>query len=329
MHRNAQEEVYGCSQAKLPISRELSEPPETAWPSVLLAFCSVTTYILTHIAYADGMCGYGRTASMISYPAALVLWSVAAYVSFTPMHDASHGSIATGRSPYRALNGIIGRACAMTLCAPFAAFRYLHLQHHKYTNVRGKDPDLWSSMPPLIARTPCLAPLMSVFFVTQAWSYIVHYLKHRKQRPSLEVQESLLTVVLTLVYPLISLLRFGNESYAFWCYALPGYVAIAFLAMAFDYLPHRPHGTTSIYEGTNLTALSVDYSTAEGKRSVKSYVTAPLTPLLLWQNYHVIHHLYPWIPFYRYSKVWYAYEKELLAAKVPVVPLIPFTVKER
>ena len=27
-------------------------------------------------------------------------------------------------------------------------------------------------------------------------------------------------------------------------------------------------------------------------------------PLLLYQNYHLVHHLHPVVPFYRYIKVW-------------------------
>ena len=29
-----------------------------------------------------------------------------------------------------------------------------------------------------------------------------------------------------------------------------------------------------------------------------------LTPALLYQNYHLVHHLHPLVPFYRYLTVW-------------------------
>jgi fatty acid desaturase len=29
-----------------------------------------------------------------------------------------------------------------------------------------------------------------------------------------------------------------------------------------------------------------------------------LTPLLTYQNYHLVHHLYPTVPFYRYRRLW-------------------------
>ena len=38
-----------------------------------------------------------------------------------------------------------------------------------------------------------------------------------------------------------------------------------------------------------------------------------LTPLLLYQNYHLVHHLHPVVPFYRYVAVWRRNEEQYLA----------------
>jgi len=162
-----EKEVYGCSQEKLPISPELSQPPAHAWPTLCLAMFSVSMYIVTHIAYATGW--------LTSYPTAVVLWSISAYLSFTPMHDAAHGAIASSQSSYRVLlNMLVGRVCGYTLCAPFVAFRYLHLQHHKYTNVPGKDPDLYSSLSPLAMNSSWLAMLVYADDLRHS-SVVVHY----------------------------------------------------------------------------------------------------------------------------------------------------------
>jgi len=38
-----------------------------------------------------------------------------------------------------------------------------------------------------------------------------------------------------------------------------------------------------------------------------------LTPLFVYQNYHLIHHLYPTAPFYNYIKIWRLKHEELNA----------------
>tara|TARA_R110001599_G_scaffold183562_1_gene376845 strand:- start:9344 stop:9775 length:432 start_codon:yes stop_codon:yes gene_type:complete len=38
-----------------------------------------------------------------------------------------------------------------------------------------------------------------------------------------------------------------------------------------------------------------------------------LTPLFVYQNYHLIHHLYPTTPFYNYMKIWHLKYDELTA----------------
>jgi len=66
-------------------------------------------------------------------------------------------------------------------------------------------------------------------------------------------------------------------------------LAILFLAFAFDYVPHRPHAITA----------------AEDRYRATSVVeSALLNVLLLGQNYHLVHHLYPGVPFYRYQSIW-------------------------
>jgi ring-1,2-phenylacetyl-CoA epoxidase subunit PaaE len=37
-----------------------------------------------------------------------------------------------------------------------------------------------------------------------------------------------------------------------------------------------------------------------------------LTPLALYQNYHLVHHLHPAVPFYRYIAVWRRNEERYL-----------------
>jgi beta-carotene hydroxylase len=96
-------------------------------------------------------------------------------------------------------------------------------------------------------------------------------------------------------------------------WVLPGRIAIFFLALFFDYLPHRPHSHTrkeNEYLATSLIALW------PSKKSV-SLLTWPL----LHQNYHNIHHLVPYIPFYMYEEVWEKYKDELEKQGTQTIPM--------
>ena len=67
---------------------------------------------------------------------------------------------------------------------------------------------------------------------------------------------------------------------------LPAFIAQALLAFAFDWLPHHPHNEKARYLNTRVVDIP------------------GLNTILLGQNYHLIHHLKPRIPFYDYKKVY-------------------------
>jgi ring-1,2-phenylacetyl-CoA epoxidase subunit PaaE len=71
--------------------------------------------------------------------------------------------------------------------------------------------------------------------------------------------------------------------------------------LAFDYLPHYPYDTKASDNEFRATNLKPEYSWL-------------MTPVCLSQNYHLIHHLYPRVPFYRYPWVWHHAKQELIDA---------------
>jgi fatty acid desaturase len=76
----------------------------------------------------------------------------------------------------------------------------------------------------------------------------------------------------------------------------------------FDYLPHRPHAVPYKQDPYKST-------------SVVEFLTQDLLTIpLLSQNMHNIHHMYPYLPFYRYGGVWHRHKDELKALGTRVVP---------
>ena len=65
----------------------------------------------------------------------------------------------------------------------------------------------------------------------------------------------------------------------------PALLAQLFLTLSFDYLPHAPYDSDERYLDTRI------------------YPGRALQLLLLGQNYHLIHHLWTTIPWYRYRSV--------------------------
>ena len=73
----------------------------------------------------------------------------------------------------------------------------------------------------------------------------------------------------------------------------PAMVAIVFLSISFDYLPHSPYDSTERYHDTRI------------------YPGKMANVILLGQNYHLIHHLWTTIPWYRYRPVFAAIRPDL------------------
>ena len=91
---------------------------------------------------------------------------------------------------------------------------------------------------------------------------------------------------------------FGVE--LLWLYILPQRLAVLWLAFAFDYLPHHGLHHRPSEDKFKTTRNRVGYERL-------------LSPMLLYQNYHLVHHLHPVVPFYRYLKVWRRNEDAYLA----------------
>ena len=118
--------------------KALTQRPKIAWPTILLVFIAYSLFGASTYAYLQGN---------LTLVWSVVLNSIAAYISFTPTHEASHHAVSSNRH----LNDWIGRvATALQSPVPFfRSFRYIHMQHHRFTNHPSKDPDLYVGKGPL------------------------------------------------------------------------------------------------------------------------------------------------------------------------------------
>ena len=126
------EDVFADQSDDPALFKALSQRPSVAWPTVLLVFVAYGLFGASTFAYVQGE---------LPLVWAILLNSIAAYISFTPTHDASHHAVSANHQ----LNDWIGRvATALQSPVPFfRTFRYIHMQHHRFTNDKAKDPDIY------------------------------------------------------------------------------------------------------------------------------------------------------------------------------------------
>lgn len=259
----------------LVLFKTLMKKPAVAWPTIILLVVSFVIFSLATIAYIEGA---------LPLYWAILFNTIAAYMSFTPAHDASHGSV----SANRALNDWVGRL-ATVLQSPvpfFRAFRYIHMQHHRFTNDKTKDPDLYVGSGP--------GWLLPLKWTTLDINYLYRYLNPSvfMKRPKSERREMLLALLFAAVV-LAVISANGWLNYYLLLFLIPGRITAIFLAITFDFLPHYPHQAQAKDQPFQCTSNRVGMEWL-------------LTPVLLFQNYHLVHHLYPSVPFYRLLKIWYA-----------------------
>jgi len=223
------------------------------------------------------------------WPITTVLNAVASYMLFTVAHDAGHHSA----SSIRWLNNLMGRL-AVPFFAPHAAFktwRFIHMQHHRFTNHHdGSDPDHFTMRGPKWQQ-----PLR--WLLIDLW-YMVFYLPRLRSRPRGEQIEEI-AALLAFVGLVVAAIATGHGFDLLVGLIIPCRLAVLFLGWAFDYLPHN-----GLHHKPEEDKLKTTRNRVGAERA--------LSPMLLYQNYHLVHHLHPVVPFYRYIDVWRRNEESYL-----------------
>ncbi|MBI3552038.1 MAG: fatty acid desaturase [Elusimicrobia bacterium] len=213
-------------------------------------------------------CAAAGFGGLVPVPLAVLVCSVAAYCQFTVAHDAAHKSL----SKIVSINESCGSIAALVLFGPFEAFRRNHLHHHAHTNDPAEDPDFW------VAGATVATTVLRCFTMLEMhyWSYFT-----RLGRRDGVYARSVGTVAL-IVLAFASAAWSGHAKALVLYWFVPAQLAGAALGFLFDYWPHRPHTGRGRLKDT--AAIAPRY----------------LDPLFLAQNIHLLHHLFPTVPWYRY-----------------------------
>lgn len=217
-----------------------------------------------------------------------------AYGMFTVAHEASHGNISGGNEALKKWETGMGWIAASCLFFPYSAFVVIHLEHHAHTNDPEQDPDHYVKGNNAVEIFFKCLTIVAYYYVRAIGSKPGKHIALSKVR----LQAIIFLALLVLISVVVVAIGFG--SVFFFVFLLPALIIAPFLGFTFDWLPHYPHHN-----------MGRDYNTR--------IVTVPgLEFLSLFQSYHLIHHLYPRVPFYQYKAKFKAIENELLDHKSPI-----------
>lgn len=257
------------------IARELS--PSVAWPTLVLAV--VLPSLLLSIIFL----GFLRVIPLWLCTPILALVS---YAHYTLVHESIHGNLVPGYPRLRWLNEVVGWIGALGMGAPWPILKRTHVKHHSHTNTE-LDPDIFvkGSLPQLLVKwtklwTAALIPLPLFKYLD----------RNRFERISglllgTEVWQAAAVTCFTLAL-LVAAAFTGHLTEWFFLWLLPIRLATLILNVFFQWLPHHPFDRTERYLNTRIS------------------LWAGGTIFTLQQNLHLMHHLWPSVPFYNYHRLY-------------------------
>ncbi len=257
---------------------------KVAWPTIFLFLGLLVGYGFLWFFYKNGLSGAWTS----------LIGASLAYGMFTIGHEACHGNISGGVQSFIVLEKALGWLSSSFLLFPYCSFAVIHLRHHAHTNDPVKDPDNYVNG----------KNALSIFL--RCFTLIAHYFgltfgKDSKKDPAMRAvrSQSILFTVLLLI-TISTLIVIGEGMALLYVFVLSALIAAPILAFSFDWIPHYPHNNLGKYHNTRV-------------------ITVPgLEYVSLYQSYHLMHHLYPRVPFYKYKSCFQDYEKELIKERSPI-----------
>lgn len=254
------------------------------WP--LATLCLVLACFTTF-----GLSAYGMVEGWMPIPLGIIINALAIYGSFTPLHDGTHRAV----SRNSLVNDVLSTVSGQLLLPGFevAVYRVLHLAHHKWTGEHHEDPDEGAT-----------GSLSGFFFFTifLEFHWVHWYLKRFSQWSTAQNARFFLSLALMASWYAVGIASpWALEWMLIWW--IPQRIGIMLTLYVFAYIQHPP-GVEQREHPIGATAIL---------RPNKW-----LDPLMLGQNAHLIHHLYPQIPWYRLEAGWRATKAELSRRAPPI-----------
>lgn len=205
-----------------------------------------------------------------------IISTISLSLVYLPTHDAQHDIIARPGQKLRWLNELVGHGTSWMIVFPFQVLRISHLDHHRHTNDPELDVDISTKAP---------GPWSAL------WRIIVERQPGAKRNHDYAAalvragREDLLLVTLAYKIGFIAVLAAlawqGYALEAFFLWWLPFHISVTYTVFFLSWAPHHPGTERGRYRNT---------------RSWKSKIGMLGSS---WMEYHIVHHLHPYIPLLR------------------------------
>ena len=283
-------EALAKARAFEAIARNVLKPlsGRMAWRTVVHFYA-----VLVGIAAVDAL----TLSGLMSYWAAVPINAFLIYLIFTPLHEAVHENILPRDGKMRWPETLIGHISGFVLLAPYPGFRALHLHHHQHTNDPVEDPDYFvRSNNYLMAIVKCMA--IQPIYIWHLWKIARTPVIMRAF-----IEEMIYVGSYIAIIAAAYALGHGNELMLLWI--LPGYIGVVMCPAIFDWPVHHPHTERGRYTDSAILLFP-----------------KPIRPVVDFifcgHAYHLMHHMYPRIPYYDYGTAYYALQHELASVGATV-----------
>lgn len=221
------------------------------------------------------------------------------YATYTVVHEAVHSNISSRHKGLRWLDTLAGIIACVPLWLHYHQHKRQHMQHHAHTN-EDSDPDIYargSFLGWVFLRLPIA--LLNYFNPVQQYRDC--------KRFNLPRREIVYTAISFSAYSalFIGLVAAGYWREVLFLWFLPWWIGQTVMLTFFTWSPHHDHHETGRYRNTRV------------------FLFPFANFLLQGQSYHLIHHMIPSIPYYRYKSTFEEMRPILEGNGVRIEGLLP------
>ena len=195
---------------------------------------------------------------------------------YLPTHDAQHCIIGRKGSKLHWLNELVGHATSWMIVYPFEVLRVTHMDHHRHTNdpeldvdIETSAPSAWAAIRKSIRQRQPDAKRSKDYLASLA----------RNDRPDLIALAILYKIGWIAILCALAWSGFALEAFFLWW--LPYHIAITYILFFLSWAPHHPGTEQGRYRDTRAWRSKVGNLGS------------------MWMQFHIVHHLHPYIPLMR------------------------------